>query len=843
MKETIFKRFEIMMKKFTLSLFLLVVGIAHLFAQTKSSSEILHELQKLEFNGKVLYIAAHPDDENTRLISWLTNDLKADVSYLSLTRGDGGQNLIGTEIGEGLGLLRSNELLSARGVDGADQYFTRAIDFGYSKTPAETYDFWNKELVLGDMVKVIRELQPDIIITRFSEVENPDRPTHGHHTASAQLAREAMNAAKDPNKFKHQLDKLEIWGVKKLYWNTSWWFYGSKDLMEEKVNEAPNKYVRIDVNSYLPLIGSHCSEISAQSRSQHKSQGFGSSPVIGEQIEYLQWMGGLEGEGNLFSGIPTKWSEVQGGKSVESSLKRLIDHYDVNSPQSSIEALFSLRNTVDALDEKCKWKKTTIERINQIILMCLGSQVQANISAQSAYAGEELDISFSMDHPRNLNADFKIKKGFYRGFETLPELNVELKDGKWAGRNTVKIPRDITKSQPYWLAGNKTKGSYSVDEENVGRAFNIYPFILELTLAIGENELKLPIPVKYYTTDPVKGRIIQPLQIRPDVMLNTSSSVMIFPNSEAKKISAHVIAGKPNMEGYVELNTNDGWKTEPAFFKCNLKEKGEEQIFEFKVIPPANQSSSSIRAIFKTSSIYSSGLKSLNYDHVPNLDWFPISEFAVRKIELKRKGNKLGYIEGAGDKVAEHLRVMGYSVEVLDPNNLTSNALSSYDAVLVGIRAFNTVENIANINSVLNTYSEKGGTVIFQYNTSHRLKSESIGPFELELGRGRVTEEDAEVIFLEPSHPVLNIPNKLSSTDFEGWVQERGLYFPSKWSDSYTPILGMADKGSEELKGSLLVAKNGNGYVVYTGISFFRELPAGVPGAYRLLANIIALGN
>lgn len=834
-----------MMTKLTrFTTFLIAVLIsASLSAQTMSSSEILHELKKMQFNGTVLYVAAHPDDENTRLIAWMTNDLKADVSYLSLTRGDGGQNLIGTEIGEGLGLLRTNELLAARKIDGGSQFFSRAIDFGYSKTPKETYQNWNKEQVLSDMVKVIRQLRPDIIITRFSNEENPDRRTHGHHTASAQLAWEAAAAAADPTQFTHQLKELDTWKTQKFYWNTSWWFYGSREIMKEKVAENPDKYLSIDVNSFLPLTGKYCSEISALSRSQHKSQGFGSSPVVGDQIEYLKHEFGLPNGNSLFDGIATRWTEVDGGKPIASQLDKVLSKFNPEDPAASLTELFELKHRIDQLPMDTKWKAPASERLKKIIVACLGVQINAQTDVQHLYAGEKFNMQFEMDESESEVVNLSVISASFRGIKLVKEFDLQAEEGKYTQMVELQIPGNTGKTQPYWLEKAGTKGSYAVSEEHVGKAFNDYPFVMELVLDVNGNELIINVPVVYSSNDPVKGRVVQPLIIRPDVMMNLSSEVMIFPTSAPKDLEIKVLAGKPGMDGYLELNLPEGWKCTPAFHKVNLENKGDARLLTFSVIPPEGASSASIRAIFKTGSVYSNSLKSLEYDHVPEWDYFPTSDLQVRRLDLKLRGKKIAYIHGAGDKVAENLRVMGYTVDEHEATSVTEAILSKNDAVVVGIRAYNRIEEIGNVNDILNAYVKNGGTVVVQYNTSHRLKSKEIGPYSLTLSRGRVTEEDAKVSFLAPKHSVLNSPNKITDSDFENWVQERGLYFPSEWSDEYTPILGMADEGSEELQGSLLVSEYGNGHFVYTGLSFFRELPAGVPGAYRLLANILALGN
>lgn len=832
-----------MRKSILLSVLLLILAWTNGIAQPSSipSSSILHEIEHLKFNGSVLYIAAHPDDENTRLISWLTKSLHADVSYLSLTRGDGGQNLIGKEIGPGLGLLRSCELLAAREIDGGRQFFTRAIDFGYSKTPAETYEIWNKEEVLYDMVKVIRSLRPDVIITRFSETENPERPTHGHYTASAQLAFEAMEAAADMNRFPDQLNELGVWQVKKLFWNTSWWFYGNQELMEEQVQKNPGKYIRIDVNPWMPLLGSYCSDIAAHSRSQHKSQGFGSSGVVGEQPEYLEFKRGDHKSGPIFSGITTSWTEIEGGKPIQAKIDQILDRFDPYEPVKSISSLLELSGLLERLPDDNKWKDPALERVEYLIRACAGIKARAYSNTQHVSAGEKIKVSFELSAAPGVSIEPRSMKP--ENLSASKDFKPEFKEGKWEQELELTIPDDMPKSQPFWLESEPGKGSYTIGANRAGMAMNPYPFHLVLKMAINGEEVEQRLPVRYHYTDPVKGSIEQPMIVRPDVMLNLSTRVLIFPDNAPRQLEVEVLAGKSGLKGFVELNMPEGWRCEPAFYACNPGIKGEVKRFTFKVYPSAEASEVKIRAIFKTEKVYSNSMERLKYDHIPELEWYPTSDVEAIRLDLKRSGQRIAYIPGAGDQVAEHLGLIGYDVAEIAPEQVTAEGLRSYDATIVGIRAFNTYENAAVLNEALNTYCKQGGTVIVQYNTSRGLKTEQIGPYKLVLSRDRVTEEQAAVEFLSSDHPALNFPNKLGKKDFDGWVQERGLYFPEDWDPAYTPLLSMHDQGEKPLKGSLLVAQYGEGYYVYTGLSFFRELPAGVSGAYRLFANLIALGD
>ncbi|MBO6515243.1 MAG: PIG-L family deacetylase [Bacteroidia bacterium] len=806
--------------------------------KTNPSSEILQDLHRLKNTSKVLYIAAHPDDENTRLISYLTQVEKANVSYLSLTRGDGGQNLIGTEIGEELGLIRTQELVAARRVDGGRQYFTRAVDFGYSKTPEETFNFWDKEQVLADVVWVIRQVQPDIIITRFSPEVNPARPTHGHHTASAQLALEAFTVAADPNRYTDQLEHVKPWQTKKIYWNTSYWFYGTVEKMDKQVAKAPDQYLKIDVNQYIPLLGKSGSDISAMSRSQHKSQGFGSSPVLQEQWEYLQVLDGTTAPPRLFDELPVTWKDAANSAAVDKAISKVMKGFDVEDPSKSVEDLFNVRDQIEAVDDE-HLKARKLEEVNEIILKCLGFRATAFTKEKRVTAGQKIESKLEV----LTSAKGVILKEYSNGPNGDKSPNYhELIDNVNTLTLNWTVPEDAS-SQPYWLRNDAQNGMYVVNDLlNIGKPGLEYPFNTTLKLEVGSHELIVKVPLLHSHTDPVKGQVIQPLLVTPKAMMNLAKNVYVFTQGKSKIIDLEVVSGSDNLEGYAELLVPDGWKVEPSFYKTEFKKRGDIKHFSYTVTPPEGQEEARIRAIFKDDSdVFSMGVHQLDYDHIPNLAVFPSASSKVVSIDLKKEGERVAYIMGAGDKVPASIREMGYAVDEISINDVLQNDLSTYDAVVLGIRALNTIDNIGSTNDVLSAYVEKGGNLIMQYNTSHRLKAQPLGPAVIKLSRNRVTEEDAKVDFVLPQHRVLNTPNKITTADFDGWVQERGLYFPSEWDKEMEAILSMHDTGEEAKLGSLLVGKHGDGYIVYTGLSFFREVPAGVPGAYRLLANILSL--
>ncbi|MCB0735671.1 MAG: PIG-L family deacetylase [Bacteroidetes bacterium] len=832
------------MKRLLISLSLsLSLSVSLAFGQ---SSSILHRIDKLNHVTRVLYIAAHPDDENTRLIAWLTNDQMVDVSYLSITRGDGGQNLIGTEIGDELGLIRTHELMAARRVDGGHQYFTSAVDFGYSKTPEETLRIWNQEKVLQDMVRVIRHVKPDIIITRFSPEITPGRSTHGHHTASAKLALIASQYAADPSKYPST--EYPVHRTKKIFWNTSWWFYGSEEKMDEAVAQNPSRYIKLDVNSYLPLLGSTCSEISATSRSQHKSQGFGSSPEVGPQLELLELLQGDHTGSNLFNGIPTTLSETTYGKKVAKCIAHIQKKFDPTAPDKSVNDLLELMEQFRILGTNPDLKSLAdakMEETRQVIADCLGIRAKLLASQLRFYQGERIPIQIEItSNAPNTSVSLR-RLEYHPKVDAFNSLNHDL-SRVYTHKDTIESG-SFTKTAPYWLQLNKTLGSYTWPEDYAnepGLPFNHYPHNAWLSFDVNGTYFQLMVPVLYGHTDPVKGEIRQPIAVTPEVMLNLDREVYVFATSAPKTIGVEHITGNTAVTGTLRLLVPDGWKTSPESYTVSGSFSGQKQLFEFTVTPPADQQSASVQAVFISTDTqqFDQGFHEIAYDHIPYRLTFPLASAAIRRIDLQKRGEHIGYLMGAGDKVPEALKEMGYRVTMITTNDIMQDSLK-YDAIVIGIRAFNVLDDIGNIHTRLMNYVQGGGNVVVQYNTSHRLKTTDIGPYPISVSRERVTEEDAEVVFLKRDHPVLKQPNSISTVDFDGWVQERGLYFPDTWDEHYDAVFSMHDNGEDPLSGSLLIGQYGSGYFVYTGISFFRELPAGVPGAYRLLANLISLGK
>lgn len=830
-----------MVLKRILLCFLLLTIIPKTVAQQPSkpnSVDIFHQIQKLRFLGSVLYIAAHPDDENTRLIAYMANHLKAETGYLSLTRGDGGQNLIGTELRELLGVIRTQELLEARKIDGGQQFFTRANDFGFSKIPDETLQIWNKNEVLEDMIYIIRQFKPDIIINRFDH-RSPGT-THGHHTSSAMLSIELFDMVNNPKIFPNQLNHTTIWQPKRLFFNTSWWFYGGREKFEKADKSKLNA---IDMGVYYASIGKSNQEIAALSRSRHQSQGFGSTGSRGEEIEYLELIKGepTQDRKNIFEGIDTSWNRVKNGGSIDQKLAIIEQQFDFKNPAASLPQLIEVYAMMQQLEEN-HWKKIKSEELKQIIIGCSGLFLEAVAETQSSTPGSVLKIKLEAINRSN-------QKMMLKSIQTMPisqtsvfeELSLENNQSNF-GEIEIKIPDNQEYTSPYWLKEPGTVGMYNVsDQKKIG-----VPDIIRtcsVTFLIEMNGITIPMEKKviYKFNDEVKGEVYKPFDIVPVATSSIMDKVTIFNNTTPKKVGIKIKAGKDQINGNAYLSVGKNWKVSPEFIPFELGKKGSETIVYFEVTPPKESSEINVSSyvIIDDKKLDKEQIN-LQYEHIPQQQVLVNAEAKFNKLDIKIQYEKIGYIMGAGDEVPFYLSQMGYEVTILKPNEITLENLNPFQVVIVGVRAYNTVEEMAFKQAILFEFVAKGNTMIVQYNTTGKFTVKELAPYPLKISRDRVTEEDAEVRFLVPNHPVLNFPNKITANDFKGWVQEQGLYYPDEWDATFTPILSSNDKGESPKNGGLLIAPYGKGTYIYTGLSFFRELPAGVSGAYRLIANMIS---
>jgi len=822
--------------------------------QKLSAAEIQLALKKLNTLGSALYIAAHPDDENQVVIGYLSQTKLMNTGYLALTRGDGGQNLIGSEIREKLGVLRSQELIQARSVDGSKQFFTRAIDFGYSKTADETLQLWDKDKILSDVVWVLRKFQPDVMITRFP----PDkRAGHGHHTTSALLAAEAFDLAGNPEAFPEQLTYVDVWQPTRLVLNETSWF--TEDI--DKISVNNDSILSLDLGIYNTLLGKSVTEIAAESRSKHQSQGFGATGSRGKNIEYFRHVKGKMAEDELFDDINTSWSRVKGGEKIGMLLGQAYTAFRPENPSAIVPKLMEASEALNQLDDGY-WKEVKRKELDKVIKACLGlylevrsgtnvlsrsfrSNTRSGIAEYSTTPGDSVVLNVEAINRSAIEVKLKNVKLGSIGQDT--SLNVTLANNENFGYSTkVFIPEGMPYSGPYWLRQPHDGFSFTVDEQQL-IGLDDTPAAVEASfeLSVNGKPLNLNVPVVYKRNDARSGETYRPFIITPPVYVEVEGDVHVFAEQKAKPIQVKVKAGKSDIKGKVSLELPSGWTTEPNSFDYAISLKGQEEEFVFTVLPPEEQSVGEVKVVAEQNGKkYDQNMQTIAYEHIPTQTLFPKASAQVVKLDIRKKGETIGYIMGAGDEVPKALEQIGYQVVMLDAKDMHESELARYDAIMIGIRAYNTVDWLRYQNNKLLEYVKNGGTLISQYNTGHMLLTQNFAPYELKISRDRVADEKAEVRLLKKKHPLLNKPNKITEQDFENWVQERGLYFPDEWdAKQYEALLSMNDPGEEPKKGALLVAKYGKGYYIYSGLSFFRELPAGVPGAYRLLTNMLSIGK
>lgn len=804
-----------------------------------NTTEIYEAVQKLNFLGSVLYVAAHPDDENTRLIAYMANHEKARTAYLSLTRGDGGQNLIGPELRELLGVIRTQELLAARRIDGGEQHFTRANDFGYSKHPDETLAIWDKEAVLSDVVWAIRTFKPDIIINRFDH-RTPGK-THGHHTASAMLSMEAFDLANEATKYPEQLNYTQPWQPKRIFFNTSWWFYGSQERFEKA---DKSNMLSFDIGVYYPLKGVSNNEIAALASSQHLCQGFGRLAQRGSQQEYIEFLKGEypQEKEDLFSGIDTSWNRVKGGQAIGDILYQVEENFNFTKPSVHVPDLLKAYNLLQNLEDD-HWKRVKSKELLEIIQACTGLYLEA--STNSASTSKDSEVTINIEALNRSDVSITLESISLFDGTTIEKNLPLLNNNKEEFEVACHIASDKTYTSPYWLRENGTLGMYKVENQLlIGKPETPRFTTARFDLTIEGTPISFSKAIVYRYSKPDKGELYKPFDIIPQASVKLDSKVYIFAHNHQKEITVTVKAGKDNLKGTVEVSHPEGWHVYPETQDVNLAKKDDTQTFSFMVLPPKDQQEGTITPRVKVGEdTYTDELIEIDYDHIPFQTVLMPCESKIVRLDIKKKGENIGYIAGAGDTVPESLQQIGYNVIRLNPDTLSPQTLEGLDAVVLGIRAYNVLENIESKQAVLFDFVSKGGNMIVQYNTNRGLKVNNLAPYKLELSRDRVTDEQAEVKFLDPKNELLNVPNTITEQDFDGWVQERGLYFPDKWDKAFTPILSLHDAGESPKKGSLLVARYGKGYYIYTGLSFFRELPAGVPGAYRLFANMLSIGK
>jgi LmbE family N-acetylglucosaminyl deacetylase len=811
--------------------------------ETPNAAEIRLALAKLNVVGGVLYVAAHPDDENTAFLAWASREKLVDAAYLSMTRGDGGQNLIGTESGEILGVLRTQELLAARRLDGAGQFFSRAVDFGYSKGPEETLRIWGREQVLADTVRVIRAFRPDVIVTRFPTTGEGG---HGHHTASAILAQDAFKAAGDPSRFPEQLDTLAPWQPKRVLWNV--FRFGG---------DAPRKVVpgqiTADLGAYNALLGRSYTEIAALSRSMHKSQGFGSAERRGTWLNDFQNVAGARAEKDLFEGIDLSWGRF-GAKGVEVGrvLGKVEETFRAADPAASVPQLAEAWALVGRIAESASGPGTGPGQMDSLlarkrrdiadaIRACLGLWVEAVASEPSAAPGGSVKVATMILNRSSRPATLESVSVTYAA---APGEGGALTENAPLRREmSVTLPDGIDTTQPYWLRERPGKGLFTVtDPALIGLPENPPPLVARFKVRVDGVSIPFEAPVVFRRTDPVKGEMYRPFVITPPVTATFDEKVYAFGTGKAKKVRVTLTSGAA-VAGVLRLKTERGFSASPAEVPFAFTAREEEKAVAFTVTPPPAASAATLKAeAVVGGNVISRGLVRVDYPHILVQTLFPPAEAKVLRLDVKAPQAPVGYVMGSGDEVPDALRQMGYTVTMLSDDDLENGDLSRYAAIVTGIRAYNTRPRLKQAETRLVDYVEKGGTLVAQYNTLGDLVTERLGPYPFKLSRDRVTVEEAPVKIVNPASSLLAFPNRLSAADFDGWVQERGLYFPGEWDPRYETPLETHDPGEGDKPGGLLFARHGKGAFVYTGYAFFRQLPAGVPGAYRLFVNLVSAG-
>ncbi len=808
-------------------------------------------MQKLGVVGSVLYVGAHPDDENTKLISYLSNGRKVRTAYLSLTRGDGGQNLIGSELGDALGIVRTQELLEARRIDGGEQFFTRAVDFGYSKNPDETFAKWGRQEVLADVVRVVRTFRPEVIVTRFA---TDGSGGHGHHTASAILASEAFDLAADPRAFPEQVaEGVEPWQAKRLFFNASTWW---NPKLAEEAQKDPARWVTVDVGGFDPLLGASYTEIAGRSRSQHKSQGFGAAETRGEQIEYLRLEKGAKlAKPDLFDGVELGWARVAGAERAQAQVSELVAAFDPQAPERSVTKLSALVRVLDELagskGPERAWARYQAGAARELILQASGVVIEATSNAPRVAAGDSLTVSLSALQ-RRPGPPLEVLRFVSPASEQIP-----MKETLACNRPSTKefayaVAGAQTFDQPYWLAAphdalfHPGSGARGIEPVSPGAA--VFRCILRLSDGPNEGpsgglELSVDCPLMQTWVDRVAGERTRPVVITPVASIEIADAVAIV-TEERASVTVELLALRDDLSGEWKVSAPDGWSIEQAPQPVEHLRRGERRPVQIGLRRTKQALGGPLHFTFTgPQGSTDRTMHVIDHPHIQPQTWYSPADVLLVPLDVAVSVKTVGYVDGAGDDVPAALKRLGIAVERIDPKSASAADLDRCDAIVTGIRAYNTVPALARFHPMLLAYVEKGGTLLVQYNTSGSdlvIDAKQLGPYPFVLTRDRVTVEEAAPTFLAPAHPLWTTPNRLDAADFAGWVQERGLYFAGELDPKYTPLIAWNDPGEKPLHGGLIACDFGKGRYVYTGLSLFRQLPAGVPGAYRLLANLLA---
>jgi len=803
----------------------------------RDAAAIRLALEKMNVVGSALMVSAHPDDENTALLAWLGNGRKVEAAYLSLTRGDGGQNLIGPDTGELLGVIRTQELLAARRIDGAQQFFTRALDFGFSKGPDETLEKWGRDKILADVVFVIRRYRPDVIITRFN---TDGSGGHGHHTASAILAEEAFAAAADSTKFPEQLRWVRPWQAKRLVWNIGRAPGAGPDTTAGRIN--------VDIGAYNALLGRSYTEIAGESRSMHKTQGFGAAERRGTLYNSFQPKAGVAATKDLYDGVNLTWSRIPGGAGLIAIFAQAAREFDSARPEKIVPTLLKAHALMAKLPDEPRVAEKRRELLD-LIRACSGLWLEATATRPWATPGGRLRVATSALNRSDIamTLEWPTLDGAGASAETQTLVTPQPLGFNAAVNDTLlsMIASGSPTTEPYWLSRRPLAGSFDVaDQALIGTAENAPASSVRFRIRIASQPLEFTVPVVYRSVDPVLGERYRSFEIVPPVTMRFDQTAYLFADATPRPMRVTVQSADVPLDGTLTLKLPAGWSSAPASIPVRLAAGEVDTTVRFMVTPGATPAASAVGADFEMGGThYDRRLVRLDYPHIPVQTLLPPAEARLVRADLRIAGRTVGYLMGSGDQGPEALEQMGFAVTLLGDDDVANADLSRFDCIVAGVRAYNTRPRLRGLERRLLEYVSNGGRLVIQYCTSDDGLKDRLGPYPFTISRDRVTVEEAPVDMKPPDHALLTQPNRIGAGDFDGWIQERGIYFANPFDSRYEAVLSCHDPGEPARDGGLLYARHGKGVFIYTGYVFFRELPAGVPGAWRLFANLVSHTN
>jgi LmbE family N-acetylglucosaminyl deacetylase len=874
---------------------LLVLGLIPIRGQRSLTGEIeiRQALERLNTLGSVMMIGAHPDDEREQVLAYLALGRHVRTAYLSLTRGEGGQNLIGPDQGDELGIIRSQELLASRRIDGAEQYFTRAIDFGFSKTADETLQKWDRNKVLGDVVYNIRRFRPDVVILVFS---GTPRDGHGHHQASSILGKEAFSLAGDPTKFPEQLAYVQPWTPKQLMMNAGGPGGGQAKGGQNKGKGGQNKadspppadLLNVDVGVYSPELGASFGEIGGASRSANRTQGTGAAESKGSQITSMETVAGDKATKDLFQNIDITWNRLPGGAAVGEIVRQALDSFVPARPEALLPALVKARPLIAGIAASTKdpLAERKLKELDETIALCSGLSLEAQSDKAAVSPGAALRVNFTAI--QRLPGQVALTGIRLTGMEGAPTVNLAptvLVNNQPSRYNaSFTVPQNQPYTQPYWLEQPKDGALYSVpNPRDIGLPENEPVLTAHFRVQVAGLDLELTRPVQYRYVDRVFGEQVRPFTVIPPVAVSLPEHALVFGDAKPRRIEVAVRSNGGKVAGDLHLEVPTGWSAAPASSHFELAATEEQTNIFFNLVPPTGDSRGRIRAIAQVGTqTVSTGTEVIQYPHITTQTLLPPAEATLVRADIRILSKTVGYVMGAGDDVPQAIRQLGCEVTLLTEADLAHGDLARYDAIVTGVRAFNTRPDLRANYQRLFDYASNGGTLIVQYNVpeggappppapgaaapSQAAPAQPapgqptpalapavaaapadggllahIGPYPIRISRNdRVTVEEAPIVFPNPDLRLLHAPNQITSADFDGWVQERGLYFSDQWDPKYVSVLESHDPGEMPLPGGMLYAPVGKGAYIFSAYDWFRELPAGVPGAYRMFANMLS---